>query len=115
MRLRIRGWMELRGVSQAQIAAALGVSRATVSAWVEGRARPGGGERIVVFPDQDSLEALCLFFECTPSDLLEIQKQKTPSGLTWRDFRTPRSRASREETSRRLSAYDDLITRPDEP
>ena len=97
MKLRIRGWMELRGVSQAQIAAALGVSRATVSAWVEGRARPGGGERIVVFPDHESLEALCLFFECTPSDLLELQKKATPSGLTWRDFRAPRGRERASE------------------
>lgn len=92
MRLRLKDWMELRNVSQAQIAAGLGVSRATVSAWVEGRARPGGGERIVVFPDHESMEALCLFLECTPNDLLEPQKRKTPSGLTWRDFRGPRGR-----------------------
>lgn len=92
MRLRLKEWMELRNVSQAQIAAGLGVSRATVSAWVEGRSRPGGGERIVVFPDHDSMEALCLFLECTPNDLLELQKRTTPSGLTWRDFRGPRGR-----------------------
>ena len=109
MRLRIRGWMELRSVSQAQIAAALGVSRATVSAWVEGRAKPGGG-RLVVFPDHESLEALCLFFECTPSDLLEIQKEKTDSGLTWRDFRTPRGGPSAAEAAQRLKEYDNLLS-----
>lgn len=87
MRLRLKDWMQLRNVSQAQIAAGLGVSRATVSAWVEGRARPGGGERIIVFPDHESLDALCCFLECTPNDLLETQKRKTPSGLNWRDFR----------------------------
>lgn len=110
MRLRIRGWMELRSVSQAQIAAALGVSRATVSAWVEGRAKPGGG-RLVVFPDHESLEALCLFFECTPSDILEIQKEKTDSGLTWRDFRNPRGGPSQADVSRLLSQYDEIAKR----
>lgn len=94
MRLRIKEWMELRNVSQAQIAASLGVARATVSAWVEGR--PGkDGKRIMVFPDADGFEALCLFLECTPSDLLELQKRKTPSGLIWRDFRGPRDRGER--------------------
>ena len=92
MRLRLKDWMELRNVSQAQIAAGLDLSRATVSAWVEGRPRPGGGERLVVFPDHESLEALCLFLECTPNDLLEMQKRKTPTGLTWRDSRGPRGR-----------------------
>lgn len=89
MKLRIKEWMDLRNVSQSQIAAALDVSRATVSAWVEGRA--GKDEkRIQVFPDADSFEALCLFFECTPSDLLQLQRRKTPSGITWRDFRDHR-------------------------
>lgn len=86
MRLKIKEWMELRNVSQAQIAAALQVSRATVSAWVEGR--PGkDGKRVMIFPDADGFEALCLFFECTPNDLMEIQRRKTPSGFVWRDFR----------------------------
>ncbi len=91
MKLRIKDWMELRNVSQAQIAAGLDVSRATISAWVEGRPKAGGG-RIVVFPDHESLEALCRFLECTPNDLLELQRRTTPSGLTWRDFRGPRDR-----------------------
>ena len=102
MKLRIKEWMELRGVSQAQIAAALDVSRATVSAWVEGRAGKDG-QRVTVFPDMDSLEALCLFFECTTNDLLDLQRRKTPTGITWRDFRDHRRgpgrppRASTEE------------------
>lgn len=89
MKLKIKEWMELRNVSQVQIAAALQVSRATVSAWVEGRAGKDG-KRLVVFPDMDSLEALCLFLECTPNDLLELQRRKTPSGFIWRDFRDTR-------------------------
>lgn len=84
MKLNIREWMDMRNVSQAQIAAALGVSRATVSAWVEGRPGPNG--RKLVYPDLESIEGLCLFFECTPNDLFELQRRKTPSGLTWRDF-----------------------------
>ena len=91
MKVKIREWMELRNVSQAQIAAALQVSRATVSAWVEGRPAPGGGRR-QVYPGMESLEGLCLFFECTLNDLLEGQKRKTPSGLTWRDFMGQRGR-----------------------
>ena len=96
MKVKIREWMELRNVSQAQIAAALQVSRATVSAWVEGRPAPGGGRR-QVYPDMESLEGLCLFFECTLNDLLESQKRKTPSGLTWRDFSSKRSGRAIEE------------------
>ena len=59
-----------------------------MSAWVEGRAGKDG-RRIQVFPDMESLEALCLFFECTTNDLLESQRRKTPTGMTWRDFRGP--------------------------
>jgi transcriptional regulator with XRE-family HTH domain len=89
MRLRIKEWMELRNVSQAQIAAALQVSRATVSAWAEGRAGKEG-RRVAVMPDAEGFEALCLFLECTPNDLLELQRRKTPTGLTWRDLRGTR-------------------------
>ena len=38
----------------------------------------------------ESIEGLGLFSECTPNDLFELQKRKTPSGLTWRDFRGKR-------------------------
>jgi transcriptional regulator with XRE-family HTH domain len=85
LRVKLKEWMELRGVSQAQIAQALNKSRATVSAWVEGKVREG--RRVTVFPDDESLDALCAFFECTPGDLLETQGTDTPTGKTWRDFR----------------------------
>ena len=84
MRLKLREWMEIRRVSQAQIAAALGVTRATVSAWAEGKMR--AGKRVRVFPDPDYFGALCAFFECTPGDLLDVESRATPTGKTWRDF-----------------------------
>jgi transcriptional regulator with XRE-family HTH domain len=82
MRLKIKEWMALRNVSQAQIAEALNLSRATVSAWVEGRALKDG-QRFMVFPDPNGFQALCLFFECTPSDMLELEGSQEPN---WRDF-----------------------------
>lgn len=94
MRLRLKEWMELRNVSQAQIAAGLGVSRPTVNAWVEGRPKPDG-RRNAVFPDYESLEDLCYFLECTPNDLLEIQQQVSPDRATWRDFQGRRNRNTR--------------------
>lgn len=99
MKLRIREWMDMRNVSQAQIAAALEVSRATVSAWVEGRPGPNGRKQVL--PDLESIEGLCLFFECTPNDLFELKKRQTPSGLTWRDFSGKRGpgRPSKEKAS----------------
>lgn len=48
------------GVTQDQVAAALGVSKATYSSWETGRAELGA-KRIV---------ALAEFFECTPNDIL---------------------------------------------
>jgi transcriptional regulator with XRE-family HTH domain len=108
VRLKIKEWMELRNVSQAQIAAALGASRATVSAWVEGR--PGkDGKRVMVFPDADGFEALCLFFECTPSDLLELQRRKTSTGLIWRDFRDHRRGPGRPPRSAIATKPDDEV------
>ena len=52
MKLLLKEWMELRNVSQAQIAAGLGVSRPTVSAWVEGRPKPGGGRIVQCLANQ---------------------------------------------------------------
>lgn len=84
MKFNLREWMDLRNVSQSQVAAGVGVTRSTVNAWLEGRIRDG--KRIPVYPDYESLEALCLFLECSPNDLLEITRRQTPSDLTWRDF-----------------------------
>ena len=84
MRLLLEEWMAKRHVSQAQVAAGLGITRAAVSAWIVGRMR--GGKRYIAFPDQEMLEALCNFLECTPCDLLQMEKTETPTGKTWRDF-----------------------------
>ena len=48
------------GLTQAQVAGQLGVSKATYSAWETGRAELGA-ERIC---------ALCELFRCTPNDIL---------------------------------------------
>lgn len=87
MKLRLEEWMALRKISQAQIAEALGIGRQSVNAWLNGQVRPGG-ERRRVWPDPESLEALCLFLECTPNDLLELERESI--GTTWRDVGEPR-------------------------
>lgn len=87
MRLRLQEWMDKRNVNQAQVAEGLGVGLSVVNAWVRGKMR--AGERVKVFPDAPSLEALCLLLECTPSDLLELEAEATPSGKTWKDFGPP--------------------------
>lgn len=87
MKLRLEEWMAKRNVSQAQIAAALGLTRSTVSSWLIGKVRPGG-VRTPMFPDYDSLEALCLFLDVTPNDLLQLERESI--GTTWRDVGEPR-------------------------
>ena len=87
MKLRLEEWMERRNVSQAQIATALGLTRSTVSSWLIGKVRPGG-IRTPMYPDYESLEALCLFLECTPNDILQLERDSI--GVTWRDVGEPR-------------------------
>ena len=87
MRLMLQEWMDKRDMNQAQVAEGLGVGLSVVNAWVRGKMR--NGERIRVFPDAPSLEALCLLLECTPSDLLMVEATATPSGKTWKDFGPP--------------------------
>lgn len=87
MKLRLEEWMKIRSVSQTQIADALGIGRQSVNAWLNGLVRPGG-KRTRVWPDPESLEALCLFLECTPNDLLQLERESI--GTTWRDVGSPR-------------------------
>ena len=79
--------MQERGISGYQLSKAVGVSQPTVNAWLRGKVRPSG-ERVPVFPDMDSLEALCMFLECTPNDLLQLERESI--GATWRDVGEPR-------------------------
>lgn len=80
MRLKLASLLEERGINPYQLSKGIGVSHPSVSAWLNGRMR---GDRLVqVYPDYDSLEDLCLFLECTPNDLLEIEHS---AGTTWRD------------------------------
>jgi transcriptional regulator with XRE-family HTH domain len=87
MRIRLRELMGEKGVSQAQLADALGVSRSTVNAWLEGQTKQA--KRIIVFPQAGQLDALCAFFEVGPAELFEQESTVTPTGKTWRDVGTP--------------------------
>jgi len=86
LRLRLKEWMDIRGVNQTQVAQGLGVTVPSVNAWIAGK-RMRGEREVRTFPDFQSFEALCLFLECTPNDLLEFEEVKTPTGKTWRDFK----------------------------
>lgn len=84
MKLKLKEWMTIRGVNQTQLAEGLGIKIASVNAWLVGRNR--GDERVRVYPDYGSLEAICNFLECTPNDVLEFEALISPTGKTWRDF-----------------------------
>lgn len=86
MKLRLAEMLEARGVNSYQLAKGLGVTPASVGAWLNGRMR--GDKLTRVYPDMDSLEALCLFLECTPNDLLQLERDSI--GSTWRDVGEPR-------------------------
>lgn len=73
--------MQERDITAYQLAKGLGLSYPAVHAWLKGKVRSGALHR--VYPSYDQLEALCLFLECTPNDLLQLEA--TP-GKTWRDF-----------------------------
>lgn len=86
MKLRLAAVLEERGINPYQLSKGLGLTPTSVNAWLNGRMRDG--KRVPVFPDYDSLEALCLFLECQPNDLLQLERETI--GSTWRDVGTPR-------------------------
>lgn len=86
MKLKLASMLEKRGINPYQLAKGIGVSHPSVSAWLNGRMR--GDRHVPVYPDFDSLEALCLFLECTPNDLLEMERESI--GTTWRNVGEPR-------------------------
>lgn len=57
--MKIREWMELKGLQGVQVAAALNVSSNAVSKWVNGQA----------YPSADKLPALANLFGCTIDQL----------------------------------------------
>lgn len=91
MRLKLRELMEERDVNAAQVADALGITPGSVSGWLAGERKRG--DRVVkVFPDLESIEALCVLFSVGPGDLLEVEATTTPTGKTLGDLGTPSKR-----------------------
>lgn len=56
--------IEQSGIKKSEIAKAIGVSRATVSQYVSGRAQP----------TLATLSKLCTFLDCSADDILNIKK-----------------------------------------
>ena len=61
---RIRYFRELRGLSQKQLAARIGVSNSRLSNWEQGLNRP----------DADTLRVLCTVLQVSANELLDIQQ-----------------------------------------
>lgn len=57
----LREWLKLRSISQREVAAALSVSEATVSAWIAGKQRMSVGQ----------LRQIAVLLQASPGDLLE--------------------------------------------
>ena len=91
MILKLREWMDKRGISQAQLAKGVGVSTPSVNAWLEGKMRQG--KRTEVWPDYGTLERLCIFLGAMPHDLLELEPDKVNLEKTWKDFASPSKKA----------------------
>ncbi len=68
--------LELNGKNQADLATYMEVSQATVSNWCKG----------IKSPRMDKLDRICVFLNCTRTDLLE-DKNNTNSGLSSSDRR----------------------------
>lgn len=61
--IRIRKYIELRGLSQKELADLIGVSNSRVSNWEQGINRPNA----------DIISDLCKALDVSPSELLDIQ------------------------------------------
>lgn len=85
MRLRLKQLMEERGINQSQLAQALGIKAPSVNAWVTGK-RTRNGQEVKTYPDFDSLDNLCAFFDVPPGEMLERETMSTPTGKTWRNY-----------------------------
>ena len=65
-KMKIRELREKAGLTQSQLAKALGVGETTIRNWEQGRA----GDRL------QQLALLCSVLECQPGDLLEVAPDK---------------------------------------
>ena len=67
--------LEANGKNQADLAAYMGVSQATVSNWCKG----------IKSPRMDKLDRICIFLNCTRTDLLEDKTSVDSNGLSSSD------------------------------
>lgn len=67
--------LEANGKNQADLAAYMGVSQATVSNWCKG----------IKSPRMDKLDRICVFLNCTRTDLLEDKTSVDSNGLSSSD------------------------------
>lgn len=67
--INLRDLLEERGISQTELAAALGISNGTLSDWLSGR----------YYPRMKYIEAMATYFNIDPSVL--VNEKKTPSSL----------------------------------
>lgn len=69
--------LEANGKNQADLAAYMGVSQATVSNWCKG----------IKSPRMDKLDRICVFLNCTRTDLLEDKTSVDSNGLSSSDYK----------------------------
>lgn len=69
--------LEANGKNQADLAAYMEVSQATVSNWCKG----------IKSPRMDKLDRICVFLNCTRTDLLEDKTNVDDNGLTASDHK----------------------------
>lgn len=60
MAFEFRGYREIAGITQAQVAEALGKTINTIRSWESGRTAPGA----------DDLAAMCRLYECDPCEIM---------------------------------------------
>lgn len=98
---RIKSYMDAAGMSQAELAAAVGVGPTSVSNWVNG----------TKVPRMDKVDAMCRIFGCRRADLLDVPDHSVSRLAIQIEQLTPENREIVEATIRRLKAYQDALER----
>ena len=68
----LKRYMDIKEISQKELAAIVGVSAPTINEWIKAKK----------FPRIDKIEILSDYFGCLKSDLIEEKKQSTESELS---------------------------------
>lgn len=68
----LKRYMDVKEISQKELAAIVGVSAPTINEWIKAKK----------FPRIDKIEILSDYFGCLKSDLIEEKKQSTESELS---------------------------------